>query len=82
VLLFSGKNPKGIIKKKKRKIQVNLNNIHCWTYNDAGAPYDPDIPYVLAKWTLLKVGKGNEMNYVGKMSALFLTYITYLLPLF
>jgi hypothetical protein len=22
------------------------------------------------------------MNYVGKMSALFLTYITYLLPLF
>ncbi|VDI55612.1 poly [ADP-ribose] polymerase [Mytilus galloprovincialis] len=49
-----GKNPQGLIKRKKRKIQVNLNNTKCWTYTDPGAPYDPDIPYVLAKWTLLK----------------------------
>ncbi|CAG2228677.1 unnamed protein product [Mytilus edulis] len=49
-----GKNPQGLIKRKKKKIQVNLNNTKCWTYTDPGAPYDPDIPYVLAKWTLLK----------------------------
>ncbi|CAC5400316.1 PARP2_3_4 [Mytilus coruscus] len=49
-----GKNPQGLIKRKKKKVQVNLNNMKCWTYTDPGAPYDPDIPYVLAKWTLLK----------------------------
>ncbi|XP_052074990.1 uncharacterized protein LOC127712542 isoform X2 [Mytilus californianus] len=49
-----GKNPQGLIKRKKKKVQVNLNNMKGWTYTDPGTPYDPDIPYVLAKWTLLK----------------------------
>ncbi|XP_060075894.1 uncharacterized protein LOC132555562 [Ylistrum balloti] len=44
----------GMVKKKKKKIHLNLNSTECWPLGDPDSPEYNEQEYVVAKWVVLK----------------------------